>query len=152
MQVSTVHSWKGPGADLYSSSLWIVLHWPVTEVSEVGAKWKQISRKMRCHKYSMLWPLGDHSVEHSDWLAVKFSLSNFAITNGTVCVTPRRPPGYYNQWTPFWGCMGWCCRSARCQWAQRKTAPLWQLHLSAWGREDVATAWITWEKWREEEA
>lgn len=53
--------------------------------------------------------------------------------------------GCYNQWIPFWGYKGWCCQSARCRWAQQKTAPLWQLRLLAWGPEDAATAWITWE-------
>lgn len=63
------------------------------------------------------------------------------------CVRPQRQPGYCNRWTPFWGCKGWCCRSAHFQWARRKTAPQWQLHLSAGGQEDAATAWITWEQW-----
>lgn len=148
MQVSRVYSWRGLSL-FYLSFLWDLLYRLVTEEPEVETKVRVKNRiPIGCcvintvcydHLVIILWstPIGWLLSFHSPIVQLEMA----------QCVRPQRPPGYYNRWTPFWGCKGWCCRSAHCQWALRKTAPLWQQHLSVWGQEDAATAWITWEQW-----
>lgn len=124
----------------------------VTEESKGGPRWGQESQIPRgCCIIStiMSGPRSDHFEKHSDCLAVEFSQSNSAVRKVALHLRPRMKSGYCNRWTPFWGCRGWCCRSARSQWAPRKTAPLWRRHWSAWGQEDAAAAWITWQRRRD---
>lgn len=128
--------------DLCSSSFGVVLCRLVTEEPEGRAGWTQIPIGCRvittvCCDHLVSTPIGRLSSFNSPKSQLQMAQR----------VRPQRRPGYYNQWTPFSGCTGWCCQSAHCQWAQRKTAPRWQLHLSVWGQEAAATAWITWEQW-----
>ncbi len=146
MQVSRVHSWKGLEV-IHLSSWWVLFFWLVAEESDVGARYKWKLNSIGCCVINTV--RSDHLVILR-WCTLIDWLSNFHSPMLQIemaqCVRPQWLPGCYNPWTPFWGCKGWCCRSARCQWARRKTAPLWQLHLSAWGQEDAAAAWITWEQ------
>lgn len=88
-------------------------------------------------------------------LAAELSQSNGAIGQkaggsgvwgrGAGPLRPPPTPGCCSRWTPSWGCRGWCCRSARCRWGRRRTAPRWRRRWSAWGPGDAAAAWTAWQ-------